>query len=62
MHRDRLLRDRYANDKGSAIELLSVGESPRDQSLDPADHGAMAGLCLMILRNRKSIISANGQF
>ncbi|MCZ6835760.1 MAG: PSD1 and planctomycete cytochrome C domain-containing protein [Planctomycetota bacterium] len=31
----------YRDDPEAALELLNVGESPRDETLDPATHGAM---------------------
>ena len=30
-------------------KLLTVGESPRDESLNITDHAAMTSLCLLIL-------------
>lgn len=32
--------DHYRNDPDAAAKLLDVGESPRDESLDPAEHAA----------------------
>jgi hypothetical protein len=42
-------REIYAADGEAAKQLLGVGESPRDTSLDPADHAALTGVCLAIL-------------
>lgn len=33
----------------SAVEVVSVGEAPRDASLDPKEHAAWATVCLMLL-------------
>jgi len=38
----------YAADADSARQLLGVGESPRDQALDPGEHAALASVCLAI--------------
>jgi hypothetical protein len=38
----------YAADLGAANQLLAVGESPRDASLDPAGHAALTSVCLAI--------------
>ncbi len=43
------LRTHYRNQTEAAAQLIQVGESPRDDSLDPIEHAAFAGLCLMIL-------------
>lgn len=42
-------RSQFANEIDSAIALTSVGESPRDQSLDAAEHAAWTSLCLAVL-------------
>ena len=39
----------YVADSTAAEALLSVGASPRDSSLDPADHAAFSALCLGIM-------------
>ncbi len=39
----------YASDKAGARELLSVGESKRDESLDVVEHAAHSAVCLAIL-------------
>ena len=36
-------------DETAARALLAVGESPRDEGLDPAEHAALAATCLAIL-------------
>ena len=33
--------DTYDGDESAALQLLSVGEKPRDDSLDPAKHAAL---------------------
>ena len=38
----------YKADAAAAKHLLSVGEHPRDESLDPAEHAALANVCLAI--------------
>ena len=38
----------YAADLGAANQLLAVGESPRDTSLDPAGHAALTSVCLAV--------------
>ena len=43
------LKKQYAADKDAAAKLLSVGESKRDEKLDPAEHAAYTGVCLTIL-------------
>lgn len=45
---ERLRRQYKANPKAAA-ELLKVGEHPRDEALNPVDHAAMTGVCLLIL-------------
>ena len=43
------LKKQYAADTEAATALLSVGESPRDQSLDMVEHAAFTGICNTIL-------------
>jgi hypothetical protein len=38
----------YSTDMDAAKQLLAVGESPRDKSLDPVDHAALTSVCLAI--------------
>jgi hypothetical protein len=45
---DRLKKE-YSADKPAATKLLAVGESKRDEKLDPVEHAAYTGLCLEIL-------------
>jgi hypothetical protein len=39
----------YLAHQSEAEALLSLGESPRDKSLDPANHAAMATVCHLVL-------------
>ncbi len=43
------LKTEYAGNVPAALKLLSVGESKRDERLDPAEHAAYTALCLEIL-------------
>ena len=43
------LRAQYRADPAAGAKLLRVGESPRNEKLDPAEHAAYTGLCLAIL-------------
>lgn len=43
------LRGQYAADPAAARKLLAVGESPRNDKLDVAEHAALTGLCNLIL-------------
>jgi len=43
------LRGPFAADHAAALKLLKVGESPRDESLDPAEHAAWTSLCSLLL-------------
>ena len=57
-------RSQFANKIDSAIALISVGESPRDQSIDAAEHAAWTSLCLAVLNlddtlNREYFLSAH---
>ena len=38
----------YSTAPDAATQLLAVGESPRDESLDPAGHAALTAVCLAI--------------
>jgi hypothetical protein len=40
---------RFRSDPASARSLITTGESPRDNLLDPAEHAALAALCGLIL-------------
>jgi hypothetical protein len=43
------LRTQFAADREAAVELVSVGEAARPESLDPVEHAAWTALCSMIL-------------
>jgi hypothetical protein len=43
------LRAQQGADGAAALKLLAVGESKRDESLDPAEHAVWTSLCLMLL-------------
>ena len=43
------LRKQYAADPTAAKKLLAVGESKRNEKLDPLEHAALTGLCLTLL-------------
>jgi len=43
------LRVQQGADRAAALKLLTVGESKRDESLDPAEHAVWTSLCLMLL-------------
>jgi hypothetical protein len=45
--RDHLAR--FQCDRGAALELISVGESQRDQSLDPSEHAAYTAMASLVL-------------
>ncbi len=42
-------RQQYSSEPEAAIELLAVGDSPLDESLDPVEHAAWTSLCLAVL-------------
>ncbi|MEO2013609.1 MAG: DUF1553 domain-containing protein [Fuerstiella sp.] len=42
-------RAEYRADRQAALDLLSVGESPRHEHLDPTEHAAWASACLTLL-------------
>ncbi|MDG1894553.1 MAG: PSD1 and planctomycete cytochrome C domain-containing protein [Fuerstiella sp.] len=42
-------RTEYRANGKAAVELLSIGESPRHEDLDPAEHAAWAAACLTLL-------------
>jgi hypothetical protein len=43
------LRTQYSGDKEAALKLLTVGESKRNETLDPIGHAAWTGLCSLLL-------------
>ena len=44
-----ILRGQYIEDPQSALDLLAVGESPHNESLDPIEHAAFTGISSLIL-------------
>jgi hypothetical protein len=42
-------RRQFDRDAQQAVELLSVGDSPRDESIDAVEHAAWTSLCLAVL-------------
>ena len=50
-----VLRGQFARDPASARRLVATGEAPVDESLDPVEHAAMAGLCSLILNLDEAI-------
>jgi len=47
MHQRQLAA--YRADREAATQIISAGESPRNEQLDVAEHAAIAGVCLAIL-------------
>jgi hypothetical protein len=39
----------FAADKDAALKLLKVGDSPRNEKLNPTEHAALASVCLIVL-------------
>ena len=39
----------YRRDEAWHVQLLTVGDMPRDESLDAAEHAALTAVCLAIL-------------
>ena len=48
-------RVRYAGDPAAAEDLLSVGESPRDESISPAEHAAWTQVATLLLNLSEAI-------
>ncbi len=40
-------------DRAAALQLLKVGDSPRNEKLDASEHAALAAVCLMMLNTRR---------
>jgi len=51
-----LMKDRYAGSEEDALKLLSVGQTPRDEKLDPAVHAAWTQVCATILASDVAIL------
>ncbi|NND95946.1 MAG: DUF1553 domain-containing protein, partial [Pirellulaceae bacterium] len=47
--------DQFRRDKPSALQLLSIGETPRDDSIDLSDHAAMTMTASLILNLDETI-------
>ncbi len=43
------LRAQFAHDPQAAKQLLAVGESPRDESVNAVEHAAYTGVCMLLL-------------
>jgi len=52
----KTLRTRYAGAEKDAIALLSPGESPRDEKLNPAEHAAWSQLAITVLASDVAIL------
>lgn len=50
-----ILRDQFASDPGSAERLLAIGQSPRNEALDPLEHAAWTALSSLILNLDEAI-------
>ncbi len=48
-------RAHFRRDKVAAEALLAVGESPRDEAIDPVEHAAWATVCLTILNSDEAL-------
>jgi hypothetical protein len=50
------MRDRYTGAEKEALALLSSGEAPRNQTLDPAEHAAWSQLAATVLASDVAIL------
>jgi hypothetical protein len=50
------MRERYADAEPDAIALLSIGDAPRNESLNPAEHAAWAQLAITVLASDVAIL------
>ena len=48
-------RERFRTQPDGAVQLLSVGEAPRDATLDPAEHAAWTTVCALLLNLDETI-------
>jgi hypothetical protein len=48
-------RERFRAQPDGAVQLLSVGEAPRDATLDPAEHAAWTTVCALLLNLDETI-------
>ena len=49
------LKQQYAADPPAALKLLTLGESKRNETLDPVEHAAWTGLCSLVLNLDEAI-------
>ena len=52
----RRCAQRYASASDDALALLSIGDAPRDETLDPADHAAWTQLAVTVLASDVAIM------
>ena len=50
------MRERYVGAADDAVALLSVGDAPRDENLDPADHAAWTQVAVTVLASDVAIL------
>jgi hypothetical protein len=50
------MRERYAGAKDDALALLAVGEAPRDETLNPAEHAAWTQVAATVLASDVAIL------
>jgi hypothetical protein len=50
------LKQQYSNDSGAAQKVLKIGESKRDEKIDPVEHAAFTGVCSLILNLDETIV------
>lgn len=50
------MRQRYAGAEKDALALLAIGDAPRDESLDPAEHAAWTQLAVTLLASDLAIM------
>lgn len=51
-----VMRERYADAEKDAVALLSIGETPRDEKLKPAEHAAWTQLAVTVLASDVSLL------
>ncbi|GDY23197.1 chromosome segregation protein [Verrucomicrobiota bacterium] len=49
------LKQQYTADSAAALKLLALGESKRNEKLDPVEHAAWTGLCSLVLNLDEAI-------
>lgn len=50
------MKQRYADSEKDALALLAIGDAPRDESLDPAEHAAWTQLAVTLLASDLAIM------